>query len=59
MVQQKIIITTDEDLNKEIAPLLKNRRKSIKNTPAFGMWAERTDMEDASSYVRESRKSRF
>lgn len=36
----------------------KGTRKSIKNTPAFGMWANRNDMEDVSSYVRELRKPR-
>lgn len=27
--------------------------------PAFGMWADRSDMADPSAYVREKRKGRF
>jgi antitoxin (DNA-binding transcriptional repressor) of toxin-antitoxin stability system len=27
--------------------------------PAFGMWADRTDMADPSAYIREIRKGRF
>ena len=33
-------------------------RTSIKDTPAFGMWANRKDMDDPARYVRELRKPR-
>lgn len=36
----------------------KKVRKSMKDTPAFGMWANRADMQDPSAYVRELRKPR-
>jgi len=36
----------------------KKTRSSIKDTPAFGMWAGRDDMKDPASYVRELRKPR-
>lgn len=32
---------------------------SIRNSPAFGMWKDRADMEDPSAYVRNLRKGRF
>jgi prevent-host-death family protein len=32
---------------------------SIKDSPAFGMWKDRTDMRDPSAYVRKLRKGRF
>ncbi len=35
------------------------RKKSWKNTPIFGMWADREDMEDVPAYIRETRKPRF
>lgn len=36
----------------------KRVRMSIKDTPAFGMWADREDMQDPARYVRELRKPR-
>jgi prevent-host-death family protein len=41
-----------------LAPL---KRKMPKTTdlPAFGMWADREDMEDPAAFVRELRRSRF
>lgn len=46
--------------NPQLRPEVKKKqpRVSIKDTPAFGMWADRKDMEDPASYVRELRKPR-
>jgi prevent-host-death family protein len=48
---------------REIAIIVpKNQAKaavSIKDSPAFGMWKDRTDMRDPSAYVRKLRKGRF
>ena len=32
-----------------------SRKRSIKDLPFFGMWADRTDIEDGLSYVRNLR----
>ena len=32
------------------------RRRSIKELPFYGMWADRTDIEDGVSYVDKSRR---
>jgi prevent-host-death family protein len=48
---------------KEIARIVPRKEEaaasSIKNTPAFGIWKDRTDMADPSEYVRRMRKGRF
>lgn len=48
---------------REIAVIVpKNKAKgkvSIKDSPAFGMWKDRTDMRDPSACVRKLRKGRF
>lgn len=36
----------------------RKKRKSIKDSPAYGMWASREDMRDPSAYVQTLRKSR-
>lgn len=35
------------------------RKKSIKDSPAFGIWKDREDMKDPVEYVRNLRKGRF
>lgn len=35
------------------------KRMKVTEHPAFGMWADRSDMRDVSKYVREIRKGRF
>ena len=42
-----------------IEPIEKPERRSAAEHPAFGMWADRTDLADPSAYVRELRKGRF
>ena len=48
---------------KEIALIgPKKERKgalSLKDSPAFGLWKDRADMEDPAGYVRHVRRSRF
>ena len=41
-----------------LAPLATKRPKTS-DLPAFGMWADRKEMEDPSALVRELRRSRF
>jgi antitoxin (DNA-binding transcriptional repressor) of toxin-antitoxin stability system len=41
-----------------LAPLAGKTSKSA-DLPAFGMWADRKDLEDPSAFVRELRRSRF
>lgn len=56
MERQKITITSE--IQSERDEPLKKTRKSIKDTPAFKIWAERKDMENVSSYIRKLRESR-
>jgi prevent-host-death family protein len=42
-----------------IVPKQSPHAASIKDSPAFGIWKDRTDMEDPAHYVRELRKGRF
>jgi prevent-host-death family protein len=42
-----------------IEPIEDSRRCSAADHPAFGMWADRTDMLDPSAQVRELRRGRF
>jgi antitoxin (DNA-binding transcriptional repressor) of toxin-antitoxin stability system len=42
-----------------IEPIEGAERCSAAEHPAFGMWADRADMDDPSAYVRELRKGRF
>jgi len=58
MTRLHIWFDTEEMPSKKVVQPVKRIRKSIKDTPAFGMWAGRADMEDVSSYVHELRKSR-
>lgn len=41
-----------------LSPLEAKKPKTT-DLPAFGMWADRKDMEDPSAFVRELRRSRF
>ena len=43
----------------EIVPAGKKERPSIKDNPAFGMWADREDMKDPSEWVRKIRRGRY
>jgi len=38
--------------------LNQKKRKSIKSAPAYGMWANREDMQDPTAYVQSLRQSR-
>lgn len=42
-----------------IEPIEGKNRPSAADHPAFGMWADRSDMADPSAYVREMRQGRF
>jgi antitoxin (DNA-binding transcriptional repressor) of toxin-antitoxin stability system len=42
-----------------IEPIEDSGKCSASSHPAFGMWADRSDMTDPSVYVRELRKGRF
>lgn len=42
-----------------IEPISGGKRPSAAEHEAFGMWADRDDMDDPSAYVREMRKGRF
>jgi len=41
-----------------LVPILQSQSQDY-TLPAFGMWADRSDMEDPSDFVRNLRKSRF
>ena len=44
----------------KIVPLKTDRRAiSIRESPAFGIWKNRTDMKDPPAFVRKLRKGRF
>ena len=62
------------DRNEEVTVLYRGRRKAImksvadenapgmgktKDHPAFGLWADRADLQDVSAHVRGLRKGRF
>lgn len=42
-----------------IEPIKNSERPSAAEHPAFGMWADRSEVADPSAYVRELRKGRF
>jgi prevent-host-death family protein len=42
-----------------IIPEKAARAFSVRNSPAFGMWKDRTDMKDPTEYVRRMRRGRF
>lgn len=42
-----------------IEPIKNSERPSTVEHPAFGMWADRSEVADPSAYVRELRKGRF
>lgn len=48
--RSKAVIVPFEDLKKVKA--------KVADLPAFGMWADRNDLDDVSAYVRELRKPR-
>lgn len=41
------------------APAQATSSGSIRDEPAFGMWADREDMKDPTEYVRQLRRSRY
>ncbi len=41
-----------------IIPKRKKKRRSIAESPMFGMWKDRADMEDVHAYLRRLRESR-
>ena len=45
----------------QIVPLPARRKRTVKPSehPAFGMWADREDMEDVEAYVRKLREPRY
>jgi prevent-host-death family protein len=43
-----------------IVPKIEARRPlSLKDSPAFGLWKDRADMDDPTAYIRRIRKGRF
>ena len=42
-----------------IEPIVGSERRNAADHPAFGMWADRSDMADPSAYVRGLRQGRF
>ncbi|PID50575.1 MAG: hypothetical protein CR991_00800 [Proteobacteria bacterium] len=57
-VSSRIILLVDNTEETKRPELHSKKRQSIRNTPAFGMWASRKDMEDVNSYVRSLRQPR-
>ena len=56
---EEVIITFRGKPYAKLVPMKESKNKVEKSTELFGIWKNRTDMEDVNSYVREIRKGRF
>ena len=57
---EQVVLTRRRRKIAVILPIRDNRavKTKVAELPAFGMWAERDDMQDVAAYVRELRKPR-
>jgi len=56
---EEVIITFRGKPYAKLVPMKEPKDKVEKSNELFGIWKNRTDIEDVNSYVREIRKGRF
>jgi len=56
---EEVIITFRGKPYAKLVPLEKSEKNLQETKELFGIWKDRTDLEDVSSYVRQIRKERF
>ncbi len=56
---EEVIITFRGKPYAKLIPLDKSRKNSRKTKELFGIWKDRTDLEDVDSYIRKIRRERF
>jgi len=56
---EEVIITFRGKPYAKLVPINKSVRNSKETNELFGIWKDRTDLEDVNSYVRNIRKERF
>jgi prevent-host-death family protein len=56
---EEVIITFRGKPYAKLVPIKKSVRNSKETNELFGIWKDRTDLEDVNSYVRNIRKERF
>ena len=56
---EEVIITYRGKPYAKLVPIKKSIRKSKEANELFGIWKDRTDLNDVNSYVRNIRKERF
>ncbi|MCF6269413.1 MAG: type II toxin-antitoxin system prevent-host-death family antitoxin [Melioribacteraceae bacterium] len=56
---EEVIITFRGKPTAKLVPIKKTEKNLQETKELFGIWKDRTDLEDVSSYVRQIRKERF
>lgn len=56
---EEVIITFRGKPYAKLVPMKESKGKVGKSNELFGIWKNRTDLKDVTSYVREIRKGRF
>ncbi|MFH1527793.1 MAG: type II toxin-antitoxin system prevent-host-death family antitoxin [Bacteroidota bacterium] len=56
---EEVIITFRGKPYAKLVPLKESKNNIEKSNELFGIWKNRTDLEDVDSYIREIRKGRF
>ncbi len=56
---EEVIITFRGKPYAKLVPFKNSAKKSNETDELFGIWKDRTDLEDVNSYVRKIRKERF
>jgi len=56
---EEVIITFRGKPYAKLVPMKESKDKAEKSNELFGIWRNRTDLEDVKLYVREIRKGRF
>ncbi len=56
---EEVIITFRGKPFAKLVPIKKSAKKSNETNELFGIWKDRTDLEDVNAYVRNIRKERF
>ena len=56
---EEVIITFRGKPYAKLVPLKESKKSNGKEDKLFGMWKDRKDLKDVSSYLRELRKERF
>ena len=56
---EEITITYRGKPRAKLVPYVEDKRESIEKDALFGIWADRSDIEDVDAHVRQLRKKRY